>query len=152
MRTIGCTLIAFSLLSGLCSSVQARVLPGAGIRVAIEGKREAGIGLRGDGRGWRLPLGQLAGATQVVLVDVTSPTHDKWVLPIEGKSVVLDGSRFVGGHAYRIEVLSGMTCLERGLVYLYPSRGGRATRVAFDVDGRDTLDDSEIRLTPKSAL
>jgi hypothetical protein len=137
----------FPLLS-LAGPAQAR-LPGPSVRVAVEGRREPGIGLRGNGRGWRLPLGS-AGATTVVLVDISSPTRDKWVLPVDGKALVLDGARFVGGHAYRVEVMKGMTLVDRALVYLYPTRGGRTTKVEFDVEGADSSD--ELSLMPKSAL
>jgi hypothetical protein len=145
---ITCLVLAFLPLLSLPSPAHAR-LPGHSVRVAIEGRREAGIGLRGDGRGWRLPLGGAA-VTSVVLVDLTSPTRDKWVLPVDGKSLVLDGARFVGGHAYRVELMKGMTLVDRALVYLYPTRGGRTTKVEFDVDSVDSSD--ELQLTPKSAL
>ena len=153
MRLI-CLALIISSLVPFAGRADARVLPGPSVRVAIEGHREPGIGLHGSGRGWRLPLGA-AEATSVVLVDVTAPTRDKWVVPVGGRAVVLEGARFVGGHAYRVEVMRGMTIVDHALVYLYPTRGGRTTKVEFDVDGDGAGDGAasdEIRLTPKSAL
>lgn len=157
MRTLASTLLIASLFACLPTRAEARVIRGSSIRVAIDGHREAGIGLRGDGRGWRLPLAQAGGATSVVLVDVTAPTHEKWVLTVQSEdgTLTLDGGRFVGGHAYRLEVRRGAAIVDRALVYLYPTRSSKNARVEFDVDGPDSLasnNDEDIRLTPKSAL
>lgn len=135
-------------------SASARVLPSAGIRVAIDGRREAGIGLRPGATGWRLQLGKAA--AQVTLVDLTGTNHDKWVLESNGGGVLLDG-RFIGGHAYRVEVKQDGVIVDRGVIYLYPTRSGKLSRVAFDeVDAATSSvgagDDDGIRIAPKSAL
>lgn len=156
MRTLGCLLL---LCSALALPAEARTLMGPSVRVALAHGREWGVGLRSDGRGWRLSLGGAAGVTAVVLVDETASTHDKWVLTPQRGALLLDAGRFQPGHAYRVEVRRGSTVVERGLIYLYPSssggRGGRSTRVEFEADAGDLsapVDEDMIRVQPKSAL
>ena len=74
------------LLALLTSALPAaaRVLPSTSVHVLLDGHREPGVGLHGDARGWRLPITPDRGATDVVLVDETSPTRDKWILPLDG--------------------------------------------------------------------
>jgi len=157
MKTLACAALLSSVFACLPVRAEARVVRGSSVRVAIDGHREAGIGLRSDGRGWRLPLAGSGGVTSVVLVDVTAPNHEKWVLAVQAEDgpLTLDGARFVGGHAYRVEIRRGAAIVDRALVYLYPARGGKNTRVEFDVDGADSIasnSEDDIRLTPKSAL
>jgi len=156
MRSLGCILICCAaLVSGLSATAEARGLVGPSVRVSLEGGREWGVGLRGDARGWRLTLGSTGGATSVVFIDETAPTHDKWVVEARGRSLVLESARFQGGHAYRVEIRRGSTVVDRGLVYLYPTRGARSARVQFDVDSVDLAsaqDEDGIRVQPKSAL
>ncbi len=146
------------LLALLTSALPAaaRVLPSTSVHVLLDGHREPGVGLHGDARGWRLPITPDRGATDVVLVDETSPTRDKWILPLDGRAIFLEAGRFVGGHAYRVEVRRGTEIVERGLVYLYPSRAGRRAQVTFDVGdgavGSAAGNGGGISLLPKSAL
>jgi hypothetical protein len=150
MRNLACLgLTTFLSIVCLGHGADARVLPGPNVRVAVDGRREAGVGLYSDGRNWRLSLHDID-ATQVILVDVTSRTRDKWVLSVVDQAVVLDGPRFVAGHAYRVQLWRGATLVDKALVYLYPSRAGKR-HVEFEVEDEDTAGD-EIRVVPKSAL
>jgi hypothetical protein len=151
MRT---ALLALAFLVSLPFGAHARVLGGNNVRVAIDGHREPGIGVHGGAHGWRLPIGHTA-ATSITLVDLTSPTRDKWVVPVQGQAIVLEAGRFIGGHAYRVELMNGITLVERAIVYLYPTRSGRSAHVelAFDdQDGDEVGADSGLRIMPKSAL
>lgn len=128
-----------------------RALLGDVVRIALEGRREMGIGLRATAAGWRMNVrGQ---ATSIELIDLTSATHDKWVLPVASQPLALEGPRFQAGHAYRYELHRGITVVERGLVYLYPPRGSRSARVEFEVEANGpTSDDGGLGVIPKSAL
>ncbi len=130
------------------------VLPRTSVRVVQNGRREPGIGLRSNGHSWRLNLGDTAGATSVALIDETAPAHEKWVLDIDGNSLELDAERFVGGHAYLVEVCKGPDVVEHGLVYLYPApASSRTAHVTLDSRADDNaLDSGELPITPKGAL
>lgn len=155
-RIFATTLVALSsALLSFASPAEARTtaLHGATVRIALGGRHERGVGLRGDAQGWRLSLGQAMGATSIVLVDQTSPLHDKWIVAVDGGSLLLDSARFRGGHAYRIEVRRGPSLVEEGFVYLYPTSTGRASRVEFELaEGAEPLAATDIAITPKSAL
>jgi hypothetical protein len=150
MRSLVAT---FLFLVAASSPAEARTLVGPSVRIAFGSRHERGIGLRGDARGWHLSLREAQGATSVVLVDQTSPLHDKWIVPVEGTTLLLDSARFRGGHAYRVEVRRGTTLLVEGLVYLYPGRVGHPGRVELELDEDDAQASEEgIAIAPKSAL
>ena len=129
-----------------------RAVMGEIVRVSLQGRRELGIGLRPNAGGWR--IGLHGEATSIELTDQTGSTHDKWVLPITAQPLQLDAGRFQGGHAYRFELHRGGTIVDRGIVYLFPARGGRNARVEFDVDAAATVSSNTdgIPVLPKSAL
>lgn len=129
----------------------ARGVLGPVVRIALEGRREVGIGLHGEAQGWHIDLA--TEATSLVLFDETSTEREKWVVPVIGRGVRLDRSRFVGGHAYHFELHRGATVIESGFVYLYPAHGRRANRVEFGVDtDSQSRADLAIAILPKSAL
>jgi hypothetical protein len=127
---------------------------GESVRIALGGKREAGVGIRGNDSGWQVRVA--ADATSVALIDQTDVTHDKWVLPVASRALRLDRARFQDGHAYRYELHRGAAVIERGLLYLYPTRMARVGRVRFEAKNSastEHVDSSgEIPVQPKSAL
>lgn len=112
------------------------------------GRHERAVGLRHVPNGWRLELADAEPVGSAQIHDVTSgAVSSKWVVGIERNQLVLDETRFVAGHAYRVELASGSL-----LVYLYPPpAGARRTRVSFDETPSDAGEDG-IAITPKSAL
>jgi len=147
-KTIAFLVLVASLGAG---RADARVLNGPAVRVVSERGREPGIGLRGDERGWRLTLDG-RGVDSLVFVDQTVPGGDKWIVKVDGKrTVLLDRAQFVAGHAYSVEVRRGHDTLENGLVYLYPPKERRTTRVSFKTEHEESAD-GDIALTAKSAL
>lgn len=152
MRALAFGVLLLAFVPTRPASAAGRTVLGEIVRVSLQGRREFGIGLRPTGSGWRIAL--RGEATSIELTDQTGATHDKWVLPIGAQPLQLDAGRFQGGHAYRFELHRGGTVVERGLVYLFPARGGRNARVQFDVDGGATVSSSTdaIAVLPKSAL
>jgi hypothetical protein len=159
-RAIMRSLLGIVLLAsvvGVAGSAEARTLRlqgGSTVRVVLSGKAERGVGLRAiDGMRWRLQLPDAGDGEEAVLVDVTEgATAAKWVLAVEGGALVLDGTRFVPGHAYRVELKRGGGS---ALVYLYPPRPTKGRdRVVFDEDrpAPALSDDDGIAFTPKPAL
>jgi hypothetical protein len=151
------TALLFAFVVGFptLGSAAAHVLPRTSVRVLQNGRREPGIGLRSNGHSWRLNLGDTAGATSVALIDETAPSHEKWVLDIDGNSLELDTERFVGGHAYLVEVCKGPDVVEHGLVYLYPSPPSRSRTAHVTLDARaddNQPESAELPITPKGAL
>jgi len=142
--------LAFSLVSQAAVAGSMRAKHASSVRVAVRGHREAGFGLRGTSRGWRLDLGRVL--TAVELVDVTDgAVPSRWVVEAVDGALTLDPERFLAGHAYRVELRSG----ESMLVYLYPpsvsARSSRAERLVFGEESDDVSDDG-IAISPKSAL
>ncbi len=152
MRALVLGLLLLDSVPTRPASAAGRALMGEIVRVSLHGHREMGIGLRPNAGGWRIAVhGE---ATSIELTDQTGATHDKWVLPVGAQPLQLDAGRFLGGHAYRFELHHGGTVVERGLVYLFPARGGRTARVEFDVEADPTVSSNTdgIAVLPKSAL
>jgi hypothetical protein len=157
---LGWVLVALVSIAA-AGSAEARTLRlqgGSTVRVVLSGKSERGVGLRAlDGGRWRLQLPDAVEGDEAVLVDVTEgAVGTKWVLAVDGGVLVLDGTRFVPGHAYRVELKRGGGS---ALVYLYPPRPTKGRdRVVFDEDRpapavAPALDDNDgIAITPKPAL
>jgi hypothetical protein len=120
---------------------------GSTVHVKVEGKRERGIGLKAQASGWRLELRGAASGTAEI-VDVTQGAlGSKWMVQVEDGALVLDASRFVAGHAYRVELPKSGSAL----VYLYPPAARKSHNVVF-ADSEAPASDDGIAITPKSAL
>lgn len=157
MRSLLALVVFASMSVAVAGAAEARTLRlqgGSTVRVVLSGKAERGLGLRAiDGGRWRLQLPDAAEGDEAVLVDVTEgAVATKWVLAVDGGALVLDGTRFVPGHAYRVELKRGGGS---ALVYLYPPRPTKGRdRVVFDEDRPSpvTADDDGIAISPKPAL
>ena len=127
----GLALVA--ILGGTATASPLKIRNGSTVRVALAGKREAGIGLRPHAGGWQLELAPLPGAV-ADLFDVTEgASAAKWTVQVDDGVVFLDQETFIAGHAYRVIVRRGPEALGTTLVYLYPpSMAARQHRVTFD--------------------
>jgi hypothetical protein len=123
------------LLSGAAFASPLRIKNGSTVRVALNGKREAGIGLRPKNGSWRVELGgskETKGET-VELIDVTDGANNaKWTLSLADGTLTLDNQRFIAGHAYRVTVMRGLDAIASALIYLYPPTMSGKSKVSFD--------------------
>jgi hypothetical protein len=132
---IGFALAAVTLLgAGLADATPLRVRNGSSVRVALQGKREVGVGLRPHGRGWELQLGVPAAGAVAEIVDVTegAAAASKWTFDLTNGPLVLDEQTFQAGHAYRVTVRRGTESLGTTLIYLYPPSASARRKVTFD--------------------
>jgi hypothetical protein len=126
---VGVALVA--MLGGAAMASPLKIRNGSTVRVALQGKREAGVGLRMRSGGWQLELGSLPGAVADVF-DVTDGANAaKWTVQVDDGVVFLDQETFVAGHAYRVLVRRGSESLGATLVYLYPPSVATRTKVTF---------------------
>lgn len=127
---VGVALVAMT--AGAAAAPALKIRNGATVRVALQGKREPGVGLRLRSGGWSLELAPLPGAV-ADLFDVTEgATASKWTIAVEDGVVFLDQETFVAGHAYRVLVRRGSESLGATLVYLYPPSMASRHKVTFD--------------------
>jgi hypothetical protein len=133
MRGLVAGIALTAMLGGAAMASPLKIRNGSTVRVALQGKREPGVGLRMRSGGWQIELTAPAGAV-ADLFDVTDgTTASKWTLPVEDGGIFLDQETFVAGHAYRVLVRRGSEALGATLVYLYaPSVATRQHKVTFD--------------------
>jgi hypothetical protein len=126
---VGVALVA--MLGGAAMASPLKVRNGSTVRVALQGKREAGVGLRMRSGGWSLEVGPLPGAVADIF-DVTDGANaSKWTVQVDDGVVFLDQETFVPGHAYRVLVRRGAESIGATLVYLYPPSVATRTKVTF---------------------
>ncbi|HWE27688.1 MAG TPA: hypothetical protein VHB97_06775 [Polyangia bacterium] len=121
-----------AMLGGAASASPLKIRNGSTVRVALAGKREAGVGLKMRSGGWQLELAPLPGAVADVLDVTEGAAVSKWTVPVENGVVLLDQQTFVAGHAYRVVVRRGSESLGSTLVYLYPPSMATRHKVTFD--------------------
>ena len=127
---VGVALVA--MLGGAAMASPLKIRNGSTVRVALQGKREPGVGLRVHGGGWQLELAPVAGAVADIFDVTDGATASKWTVQVEDGVVFLDQETFVAGHAYRVLVRRGSESLGATLVYLYPpSTMATRTKVTF---------------------
>ncbi len=121
-----------AILGGTATASPLKIRNGSTVRVALAGKREAGVGLRPRSGGWQLELAAAPGAV-ADLFDVTEgATASKWTVQVDDGVVFLDQETFIAGHAYRVLVRRGAESLGSTLVYLYPPSVAARHKVTFD--------------------
>jgi len=127
-----------ALVGGSAAAAPLKVRNGSTVRVALNGKREAGVGLRAARGGWRLELA--AAPTDVAeVVDVTVGANStKWTVDVVDGALLLDEERFVPGHAYRVNLKHGSEMVGSTLIYLYPPAVASRHKVTFEADESDT--------------
>lgn len=112
------------------------------------GRHERAVALRCKDGAWRLELAESAPVATAQVSDVTAGVAgSKWSVAVDRSALVLDGVRFVAGHAYRVELPAGSL-----LVYLSPPAAVRTSRVRFEAEAAPTTTDDGIAISPKSAL
>jgi hypothetical protein len=126
----GVALIA--MLGGVATASPLKIRNGSSVRVALAGKREAGVGLRPRSGGWQLELAPLAGAVADVFDVTEGASGSKWTVQVEDGVVFFDQETFIPGHAYRVLVRRGTESLGTALVYLYPPSVATRHNVTFD--------------------
>jgi hypothetical protein len=132
MRGIVVGLALVAMLGGAAMASPLKIRNGSTVRVALQGKREPGVGLRVRGGGWQLELTAAPGAVADIFDVTDGTTASKWTVPVEDGVVFLDQETFVAGHAYRVLVRRGAESLGTTLVYLYPpSSMVTRTKVTF---------------------
>ncbi len=126
----GLALVA--VLGGSAVASPLKIRNGSSVRVALAGKREAGVGLRPRAGGWQLELVTPAGAV-ADLFDVTEgASAAKWTVHVDDGVAFLDQETFIAGHAYRVLVRHGAESLGTTLIYLYPPSVASRHKVTFD--------------------
>ncbi|HEY1586481.1 MAG TPA: hypothetical protein VGH63_12390, partial [Polyangia bacterium] len=144
---VGLALVA--MLGGAAMASPLKIRNGSTVRVALQGKREPGVGLRVRNGGWQLELSPVQTGAVADLFDVTDgATASKWTVQVEDGVIFLDQETFVAGHAYRVLVRRGSESLGAALVYLYPSSVATRTKVTFG-DSDATGDSSDAPATIK---
>ena len=138
-------IVAISLVATLGGSAVAaplKIRNGSAVRVALEGRHEAGVGLRPQAGGWRLEVAATPGAVADVFDVTEGATALKWRVELEDGALFFDQETFVAGHAYRVLVRHGAEALGAALVYLYAPSVTSRHQVTFD-DADSSGDGSE---------
>jgi hypothetical protein len=132
MRGMIAGLALMAMLGGVATASPLKIRNGSTVRVALQGKREAGVGLRMHGGGWQLELAPLPGAVADVFDVTEGSMGGKWTVEVEDGVVFLDQETFIAGHAYRVMVRRGSEWLGTTLVYLYAPSVATRHKVTFD--------------------
>ena len=112
---------------------QLRIRNGHNLTVALGKTREAATGIRPQKKVWTLELDAALVGADADLRDVTPNVPSaRWSLPVETERLVLDATRFVPGHVYRMELRRDRQLVGSALVYLYPPPAERVSRVVLD--------------------
>ena len=121
-----------AMLGGSAVAAPLKIHNGSSVRVALQGKREAGVGLRPHAGGWRLELVATPGAVADVFDVTEGGSGSKWTVAVDDGAVFFDEETFIAGHAYRVLVRRGSESLGATLVYLYPPSVASRHKVTFD--------------------
>jgi len=132
MRGLVVGLALVATLGGVATASPLKIRNGSAVRVALEGKREPGIGLRPRTGGWQLELASLPGAVADVFDVTEGASASKWTVQVEDGVVFFDMETFIPGHAYRVLVRHGAEAIGTTLVYLYPPTVAARHKVTFD--------------------
>jgi hypothetical protein len=110
-----------------------RIKNGHGITVALGKTREPATGIRPEKKTWALELDPSFVGADADLRDVTPDVAGaRWSVPVTTARLVLDATRFLPGHVYRLELRRERQAIGNALVYLYPPPAERVTRVNLD--------------------
>jgi hypothetical protein len=130
-----------------------RIKNGHGITVALGKTREAATGIRPDKKAWALELDPSFVGAEADLRDVTPDVAGaRWSVPVTAARLVLDGTRFLPGHVYRLELRRERQSLGNALVYLYPPPAERVQRVNLDDRPAPATTDEAFAPVPKGRL
>jgi hypothetical protein len=149
MRGLLSGLALVAMIGGSAVASPLKIHNGSTVRVALQGKREAGVGLRPHAGGWRLELTATPGAVADVFDVTEGVSSSKWTVAVDDGAVFFDEETFVAGHAYRVLVRRGSESLGAALVYLYPPSVASRHKVTFDdADGDQSTEGPTIAKKP----
>src|SRR5258708_2373018 len=107
--------------AGAVAVARLRIKNGHSLTVALGKTREAATGIRPEKKIWTLELDASLVGADADLRDVTpNVAGARWSVPVETEHLVLDATRFLAGHVYRLELRRERLLLGSALVYLYP--------------------------------
>jgi hypothetical protein len=110
-----------------------RIKNGHSLMVALGKTREAAKGIRPEKNVWAVELDAAFAGAVADLRDVTPNLPSAlWSVRVEADHLVLDATRFLPGHVYRLELRRERQLLGSALVYLYPPAAPRVSRVSLD--------------------
>ena len=152
MRGAWIGLAVVAIMGGSAVAAPLKVRNGSSVRVALHGKREAGVGLRAGRGGWRLELA--ASPSDVAdVVDVTDGANSaKWTVDVADGALMLDEERFVAGHAYRVTMRHGTEAIGSTLIYLYAPAVASSHKVTFEDEDTAGGGSGDIAITKKPTL
>jgi hypothetical protein len=152
MRGAWLGLVLVALMGGSAVAAPLKVRNGSSVRVALQGKREAGVGLRAVRGGWRLEL--TAAPTDVAdVVDVTDGANStRWTVDVAENALMLDAERFIAGHAYRVSLRHGSESIGSTLVYLYAPSVASRQKVTFEEQDNTASGIGDIAIVKKPTL
>ncbi len=156
-------LILFALVSAVGPAVASplKARNSEVIQLKVGSQRRDTIALRARTEGWRLVLSGTTANGSAEIVDLTPGTPARTLSVIlNGDELLLDNTRFVGGHVYRVQLRRGGVAVESGFVYLYPMvylkdapRSKEPQRLKFAGDEAAASDgDDTIKPVSKSGL
>src|SRR6478672_2022388 len=91
------------------------------IQVKVGSQRRGTIALHARPEGWRLELSGSTANGSAEVVDLTPGTPARTLsVIINGDELLLDNTRFIANHVYRVQLRRGGVAVESGYVYLYP--------------------------------
>src|SRR5882724_9656914 len=136
-RELAPALVFFLALAPAVASGTAarlRIKNGHGLTVSLGRTREAATGIRPDKKAWTLELDASFVGADAELRDVTpNVAGAHWSVPVETEHLVLDATRFLASHVYRLELRRDRKLVGVALVYLYPPPAqDRVSRVDLD--------------------
>jgi hypothetical protein len=135
-RALAPALVLFAALESAAHAgavARLRIKNGHGINVALGKTREAATGIRPEKKIWTLELDASLVGADAELRDVTPDVAgSRWSMSVASEHLVLDATRFLPGHVYRLELLRGRQLVGSALVYLYPPPAERVSRVSLE--------------------
>ncbi len=127
---LGIFFVAAAWTAPARAAARLRIKNGHNVMIALEHGRESASAIRPDKKVWTLELtADLVGGV-AELEDVTPNLPGAhWTLAVSTDHLVLDATRFLPSHVYRVEVRRERQVLGSAFVYLYPPPAARITRV-----------------------
>jgi hypothetical protein len=110
-----------------------RIKNGHHLTVTLGKTRQPAFGIRPEKKVWRVELGADLIGAEADVKDVTpNGLGDRWSLPVEAAELVLDPTRFLPSHVYRLEIRRERLLLGSAFVYLYPPPVERVSRLELE--------------------
>ena len=132
-----------------------RIKNARSIRVALGTRRhEPASGIRPEKGVWNVVSATDLTGALAELVDLTpNAPRSRWLMDVQGDTLVLDADRFLPTHVYQLDVRKEKRLIGSALVYLYPppTEAG-ADRVEFKDEESKKGDGGDVSRVPKGEL